>query len=351
MRKVLFIACSILAGLLAAIVLCELGLRCAARLRHRAGSGQYKNEAVRMLGAATHGFLRPSSLLGYELIPGSRDPNLPAPVNRYGLVGREYPLKKAPGTFRILLLGDSIAWQNGIREELEKSLNEDPRFKGRRFEIWNTGCPSYDVRRYARMLEHRGLAWEPDMVLMFLFLNDFSLNLNVYYKSAGNLEEYYFPLEELAGYWTPDPWLLRHSYLYRTVLLRINALLESHAEEYGMPRNEFYGRRYLGRIRSLCRKRNIPLAAVIFPYLTPRREWKDWQNRQYEEIRKGVEGFPLDSLDLRPFYDEMISQGRPMRLLPTDDIHPSAWLQRVIAGTVRGFLLERKKLPDGRTIP
>src|SRR3989338_9885380 len=56
-------------------------------------------------GACVDCSFRESTLLGYEHIPGSRA----GWINSYGLIGREYKLKKEGGVYRILLLGDSTA--------------------------------------------------------------------------------------------------------------------------------------------------------------------------------------------------------------------------------------------------
>ena len=138
-------------------------------------------------------YLQPSSLLGYELIP-CRDR-----VNSYGLVGKEYNLQKNNNTFRILLLGDSIAWQDHSRQFLEDSLNNDISLNSKyKFEIWNASCPSYDIRRYALYLQHEGLAYKPDMVMIFFCMNDFNLDINFYYKESEKVTTYFMPLNEVS---------------------------------------------------------------------------------------------------------------------------------------------------------
>src|SRR5437870_3991698 len=64
-------------------------------------------------------------------------------INSQGLRDKEYPLVKAPGTYRIMMLGDSTTFGWGDRAEdtaakmLERKLNAEPTFGGWNFEVLN----------------------------------------------------------------------------------------------------------------------------------------------------------------------------------------------------------------------
>src|SRR5262245_55261346 len=80
---------------------------------------------------------------GYTLLkPGSHYEwlEIPVDINSKGLRGPETPYEKPPNTFRILNLGDSVAWGFGVLEEdsygrrLEQLLNKQ-NVGNRRYEV------------------------------------------------------------------------------------------------------------------------------------------------------------------------------------------------------------------------
>lgn len=92
---------------------------------------------------------RPSNLLGYERIPNCRPD-----VNSYGLIGERFSLRKLKDTFRILVLGDSIAAQNYFVQYLKEMLNNLP--YPIKFEVINAGVGGYCAWHYMRFLKYRG---------------------------------------------------------------------------------------------------------------------------------------------------------------------------------------------------
>ena len=118
---------------------------------------------------------RPSKATGFEYIPGSS-----SRINSLGMVDREYAMEKPPETYRILVLGDSIAVPNLYPAMLEDYLNL--RADDQRFEVLNAGLPGIGVRQYAGYLREKGLRLSPDMVLVGLELTDFEVWAPVVYR-------------------------------------------------------------------------------------------------------------------------------------------------------------------------
>jgi alginate O-acetyltransferase complex protein AlgI len=112
--------------------------------------------------------------LGYELIPSSSfvANNAHYDTNRWGMRDQDYPLAKAPGTYRVALIGSSraVGWGVGVEDRyetlIEKKLNRE-----------NTGgaIHGYDVMNFAVegylpvqeliALETKALRFTPDAVL------------------------------------------------------------------------------------------------------------------------------------------------------------------------------------------
>lgn len=108
--------------------------------------------------------------------------------------------EKPPGVFRILILGDSITYGQGVKKEetfsekLEGLLNNDG--KGGKFEVINTGIPGLNTtEELAIFLDkgldpglierpvstlHRGIAYQPDIVILqYTVTNDVETPLDV----------------------------------------------------------------------------------------------------------------------------------------------------------------------------
>jgi len=93
--------------------------------------------------------LSENSVLGYEHVPHSPDGK--DRFNSYGMRGRDTPLRKPEGTFRIAVVGDSIAFgfdvarSRGFGRVLERTLNRDFARSGVSFEVLNFCVAGYGV--------------------------------------------------------------------------------------------------------------------------------------------------------------------------------------------------------------
>ena len=104
---------------------------------------------------------------------------VPARINSLGFRdNREYALAKAPGTFRILVLGDSVTFGHGAVYETTYPYLLEQQLRGWRpdvkWEVWNLGVPGYNTAQelaYLKLVEQR---YAPDLVVVGFFPNDFS---------------------------------------------------------------------------------------------------------------------------------------------------------------------------------
>jgi hypothetical protein len=116
--------------------------------------------------------------VGYWNRPGTTGTFFGAPVhiNSIGLRGPEIP-PKAPGEFRILMMGDSFPFGIGVPEErclpaaLEAQLTKRAQ-PGTTFRVINMGVVSYNTEQEQRQLEELGLGLKPDLVLLAYAVND-----------------------------------------------------------------------------------------------------------------------------------------------------------------------------------
>jgi lysophospholipase L1-like esterase len=104
---------------------------------------------------------------------------VPAHTNSLGFRDtREYPLSKAPGTFRILVLGDSVTFGHGALYETSYPYLLEQRLRAWRpelkWEIWNLGVPGYNTAQELAYLKQVGERYAPDLVIVGFFQNDFT---------------------------------------------------------------------------------------------------------------------------------------------------------------------------------
>jgi lysophospholipase L1-like esterase len=185
-----------------------------------------------------HRFLRSSANpeLGYELVPNARGFawHREIAINSHGFRDREHALEKPPGTRRIVAIGDSITFagsmDTGFRftERLEAQL----RAAGRSVEVLNLGVGGYDTLDEVAVLVQKGLAFDPDLVILVFCIND----LGVY---SANLEM----VQVLERY----GWLIRRSRLAQLLTVRLDRLqLGSQLDV--LNRDDVFRKRYAGRI-------------------------------------------------------------------------------------------------------
>jgi len=119
--------------------------------------------------------------LGYEPIPMTYSGNLSllhhyrGSSNRLGFRDRDHVLTKPDGTYRILVLGDSIAdgifvpeYGDTFPALMEGFLQE----AGHSVEVINMSVSGYNTSQEVEILKAKGIQFQPDMVLVAYCLND-----------------------------------------------------------------------------------------------------------------------------------------------------------------------------------
>ena len=123
-------------------------------------------------------YFMPDPYTGYAHKPlskGSYPNGIPAIANSQGLRDDEVEIPKPPGVFRILALGDSFTVGANVEQEdaypqvLERLLNDSGRG---RIEVVNAGVGGWSPFQYAQFLDNYGLRYEPDLVLVGLFVGN-----------------------------------------------------------------------------------------------------------------------------------------------------------------------------------
>ncbi len=102
---------------------------------------------------------------------------VPVHINSLGFRdSREYALPKAPNTFRIIVLGDSVTFGHGSVYEHTYPRLLEQRLKAWRpsvdWQVWNLGVPGYDSAQELTTLLSDGPRFQPDLVVVGFLQND-----------------------------------------------------------------------------------------------------------------------------------------------------------------------------------
>lgn len=182
----------------------------------------------------------------------------------------EHMLLKPPETYRILGLGDSYLYGQGVRFEdvcltkLGEELN-DAGLDGS-IEVINTGISAMNTGHHLDVLAHRGWHYDPDLVILFFVLNDVEIDL----EAPGPKVEFFRNYTSL--YLQPD-WLCDHSNLWswgRQRYLRsfrARRYIEECLASYRDDAQKWQAcKSALHRIAQFCHRADYKLLVVIFPF-------------------------------------------------------------------------------------
>jgi tetratricopeptide (TPR) repeat protein len=197
------------ASILAALAIAELGVR---------ALGLAPGVKAIWISDGSHAYKRsPNPIMGFELKPNYRNDNpdfiqsYPS-TNSHGQRDVERSLEKPPGIRRILLLGDSVVEGVGIRD-LDDTISRqlESLYPDGRTEVLNFGVSSYCTKAEVALLEEKGLAFRPDVVVLIFVRNDYE-----------NFNQEAFQLGAIAERPAAAKHLFIRSDLFRLMSIRLN---------------------------------------------------------------------------------------------------------------------------------
>lgn len=207
----------------------------------------------------------PDKRLLYTYTPGE------CGANSRGFRDVERTPQKPRGTFRIVLIGDSVAEGRDVEPDstfgriLERMLNA--RNDGRRYEVILLARIGYSTSQEIVLLENEAPRYDPDLVLWSYCLNDPAHP--VFHNANGALGRYYYrPTLRLAA-------------LARAFAFRVNQKLggrgcdtEFHAFVHCASRGEV--KKNLHHIAAQVRKRSVPVVFVVHPVFEDRPSFTEY---------------------------------------------------------------------------
>jgi hypothetical protein len=281
-------------------------------------------------------------------------------INSNGLRDREIPYEKPKGTYRVLVLGDSQTFGQGVEAEetyakvLERSLAE--RMPGK-VEVVNTGVPGTGTVHQFWYLEDKGWQYNPDAVLVGFYFNDVVDNAqcHLYGLENGKLirtgvaSSQQTPAHKLAPQVIPEkdyramrspevrpppspPFLVRYSYLARLVRVTLSRIKQSRNKPVAVSRPARKMTAAVFReIARQCKERGIRCVIALIPSKEQKAEGEVKTLREtWAELLPGAEQNGAQVVDLWPPFEK---QGFPGLFLRTDP-HLSAAGHKLIGETL-----------------
>lgn len=250
----------------------------------------------------------------------------------------EHTLDKPAHVFRILGLGDSYLWGQGVKREDICLTRLTGLLEGavpnKKVETINAGLPAMNTVDQRNQLLERGLAYDPNLVIVHFVLND------VEEKGGGEGPKVEFFEDYLVVSGSPD-WLSTYSYFWSWIRQGII--------------NEVRGRNYiqdcvasfdtdsvgwhncqdaLRDVKAICEGYDVRLLVVIFPF------YHDLNgDYPFQPIHDTVSAFcksqGINVLDLRDDYRD--HRGPELWVHPTDQ-HPNEQAHEIAAKAIAAYL-------------
>jgi lysophospholipase L1-like esterase len=272
----------------------------------------------------------------YELIPNR------CGANAHGFMDAERTLEKPPGTYRIVLIGDSVAQGQGVPRDarfgtlLEAELNaRDPTSH---YEVVHLALTGYSTRQQLIVLEALGLAHQPDLLLWSYVLNDPAHP--VFHDANGEAGRYFF-----APDWHLPQFLRKSWFQARENVVRWarGCDRDFHATLHCVYRDQVVTN--LGALAALTNAAHVPTVLLIHPLLGDE-SFASYRARWiHADIAQIARTLGLDVIDLL----DAVQDHRPADLAQktadrVDPWHPNALGHRLFAD----YLVERllPRLPE-----
>lgn len=257
-------------------------------------------------------------------------------INSYGIRNRELSIEKDSNVTRIMALGDSFIWGDGLPNEdlitakLEFALNEKT---DKKFEVINTGIGGFNAQDEYNQLVRLYPVYKPDIVIQFFFTNDI-LATNDNNNVTDRKVIYHMWLRKNSAF---------YSYLY--FLIKSKIIKEVSFPQFLLPQ-DYYNlddnktgwvnfRNYTNEIKKFCENNELKYYFVLIPTLTNLDE-----NYPYTEINEKVTEF-VNTLQV-PFlsYFELFSKYKPVDLWVSEaNTHWNGFATSLAAEELAEFLV------------
>lgn len=243
----------------------------------------------------------------YELIPGAeaRIKRIDYKINAFGFRDQKYRERKAHEK-RIIAVGDSLTfgWDLPLQDTYHKQVEALMISQGKSVEVYGMGVVGYNTEQEYQLIKNNVLRFAPDMLVLQVCPNDFERKLSIRISP----DEKRFALTPYHDFSIPyvftkssgSRFLMRHSYLFRFLNLKISWLKKKREKNYAPKEVFLLGEErslsYIKKIKNYLDKNSIPFSVVLFPF----RQIEDLYpyTSLHDRIHKLLEEIEVPYLDL-----------------------------------------------------
>ena len=186
---------------------------------------------------------------------------------------------KPNSDYKILLLGDSVSWGDGVEMKqsypflLEEMLNRN--YPGKTFEIINTGVPGYSTFQQLIYLKKDGIKLKPNMIIHQFCLNDVVQRFSVLFEYGG--DNVFLGIDTRNSIHGFHGWMIAHSRAYEMVI-RYLINFQKNKQEYdviNLSKNELSSElegawelvlNEISEIAQIAKQEKIPYLFFVAPY-------------------------------------------------------------------------------------
>ncbi len=243
--------------------------------------------------------------------------------------------RESPEIVRILVLGDSFTWGDGVHEEdaypfrMQFRMNlDDPQ---RRYRVLNAGRNGLNTVGQLELLDELGLlVSQPDLVLVGFTLNDPE-------PSNKGLAR---GLRASTNRRLPPGWVEREMYKRSRLFRLVWDRLENSRQRRAF--NAYVASMFdrasphwqacveaLEALRDRLGERGIPLLVAVFPAFDAPFDDHYPYAAQQRQILDTLDGLGIPAADLRPLYEGV--ETRRLAVTPFTDAHPNELAHRIAA--------------------
>jgi len=264
-------------------------------------------------------------------------------TNSDGFRGAEFAREKPDGTARILFLGDSFTFGEGVLFEdtypeiTADLLNRRNTDSPQRYESYNLGVGGYNTAQSLNLLKHTGLEFAPDIIVLGYVPNDPEPSIFELDPDSGGGWRREREVEAL----TSPPADLHFGVRTAQVVSRFfgerqrsRKLIQHYRSIHD---DSFAGytasRNALHEIAILCRSQQIPCYVVQFPILFRLKEYPLLES--HEKVASDIKRAGMNRVDLLPELQGM--DASELWVHPADQ-HPNERVHRIAAEALAQML-------------
>jgi len=291
--------------------------------------------------------------LAFRLLPEGKHTNPAADRPQKFYVPHNTPQKpvfsmlgaKAPGTFRIIAVGDSFTFGDGIQLEdayparLERLLNLDAE-ADLHAEVINAGVKGYSSTHELELIKRALQFAAPDLIILQMTLNDPELQPYRVQHPDVNIHGRTRLTSPVFAYWKSLGFVVERILNTQTHWRYVDYFFE-------LFDNPEKWKRFSDSVRSarsLAAQAKVPLFVVVFPLFSHPFDERYPFQPQHDKIAHLLKEEKIKFLDLRKAY-EGISPQR-LETEPGQDNHPNEIAHRIAAERIYYALARRKLVPQ-----